>query len=455
MRSFFAGIGAGAAFCRRSARIAVLALAGLMSTLAHAAAAPDAAIVMDASTGRILYEESADDPRYPASLTKMMTLYIVFEMIEKGKLDIDADLIITEHAAAAQPSKLGLKPGEKIPLREAIKALVVKSANDVAISIAENLAGTEDKFARYMTRRARQLGMKSTTFKNASGLPDTAQRTTARDLLTLALRLQDDFPEHYKLFKTSTFTWRGRRHRNHNTLLFDFAGVDGIKTGYTRASGFNLASSVRRDGKHVVAVVLGGESARARNTRMRRLLTDGLAKASTEKTRKPAPRQDAPLVASSSKKKKPAPAKPSAEIVAAAASETLAPGKKQSLGAPKAGRSDNTEPAAEAGWTASAAAPGSDATTLAESVSPPRPNGPFHVQVGAYVSASEAHTRLTNVSIKASSLIAGHEAVAIPFAKDNTTWYRARFAGFDEGKAKSTCMGLKKQKIDCVVMRAE
>jgi D-alanyl-D-alanine carboxypeptidase len=418
-------------------------MAGLIVPLEPAAAAPDASIVIDANTGTVLHEESADAQRYPASLTKMMTLYIVFEMIEKGKLDLDANLIITERAAAAQPSKLGLKAGEKIPLRDAIKALVVKSANDVAISIAENLAGTEETFARYMTKRARQLGMRSTTFKNASGLPSTAQTTTARDLLTLALRLQDDFPEHYKVFKTASFTWRGKRFRNHNTLLFGFEGIDGIKTGYTRASGFNLASSVRRNGKHVVGVVLGGESARARNARMRKLLTAALAKASTERSREPA------VASTTGKKKKHQPAA-AAEIVAATTTAELAPEKKQSLGAAK--------PVTEAGWTASASeaepAPGAP-RSLAESIAPASPSGPFHVQVGAYVSANEAHDRLTTVSIKAAGLIAGHEAVAIPFAKDNKTWYRARFAGFDEGKAKATCSDLKKQKIDCLVMRAE
>src|SRR6185436_17114024 len=186
-----------------------------------------------------------------------------------------------------------LEEGEEIALIDAIKVLITKSANDVAIAVAEHIAGSEEKFARLMTRKAHQLGMSATTFRNASGLPDDAQVTTARDMVTLALRLQDDFPKHYPLFATRTASYKSEEFRNHNTLLFHYEGTDGLKTGYTRASGFNLVASVRRGKKHVIGAVFGGVSAESRNAAMRTFLNMGLVKASNEKTRQPA----APLIA--------------------------------------------------------------------------------------------------------------------------------------------------------------
>ncbi len=251
------------------------------------AEARHAAMVIDANTGQVLHAQAADDPRYPASLTKMMTLYMAFELIDAGRLTYSSKIKISQEAASAAPSKLDLDPGEEITAIDAIKALVTKSANDIAIAMAEHIGGTEANFARLMTARARQIGMKNTTFRNASGLPDPGQTTTARDMLTLALKLQDDFPRHYGLFATRSFSFNGSSHRNHNTLLGSFAGTDGIKTGYTRASGFNLVSSVRRDGRHIVAAVFGGASAASRNAQMRSLLSRSLGRASKEKTRKP------------------------------------------------------------------------------------------------------------------------------------------------------------------------
>ncbi len=246
-------------------------------------------MVIDANTGKVLHSESGYARRYPASLTKMMTLYMAFDLIEQGRMSYDTLITISKHAANAPPSKLGLKPGSRISFRNAAKALAVKSANDIARAVAEHIGGSEANFARMMTRKARSIGMRSTTFRNASGLPDSGQTSTARDMITLALRLQDEFPKHYKLFKTKTFSYRGKRYRSYNTLLGRFRGTDGIKTGYTRASGFNLVSSVRRDGKHVVAAVFGGRTSRARNAKMRALLRRGLSKASRRKTRRQAP----------------------------------------------------------------------------------------------------------------------------------------------------------------------
>ncbi len=248
-----------------------------------------ATMAIDANTGDVLHAQSADEPRYPASLTKMMTLYVTFGEIEAGRLTTDSRIRISEAAASVAPSKLELDPGSDIALIDAMKALVTKSANDIAVAIAERIAGSEEAFARLMTDRARQIGMRSTTFRNASGLPNDEQVTTARDMLTLALRLQDDYPKLYRLFSLKYFTYNGDTHRNHNSLLFHYAGTEGIKTGYTRASGFNLVTSVKRDGKHVVAAVFGGQTAGTRNAQMRAILTRVFAKASSVKTRKPAP----------------------------------------------------------------------------------------------------------------------------------------------------------------------
>lgn len=253
------------------------------------AANKSSAMVIDANTGRVLHDKAGSEPRYPASLTKMMTLYLAFETIEAGRLQFSTSVPVSERAASVAPSKLGLDAGSEIELRDAIKALIVKSANDMAVAIAEKIAGSEDAFARLMTKRARQIGMRDTTFRNASGLPDPEQVTTARDMLTLAMRLQDDFPQHYRLFSTRSFSYGGKTYRSHNALLGRFPGVDGIKTGYTRASGFNLVSSYQAGGKHVVAAVFGGVSAGLRDAHMRMLLARAIETASTERTRKIGP----------------------------------------------------------------------------------------------------------------------------------------------------------------------
>jgi len=269
-----------------------IAAMGLWACPAHAQG-KSAVLVLDANTGRVLHESSPDEPRHPASLAKMMTIYLAFELIEQGRLTSQTRIKLSANAVAAAPSKLDLEEGEEIALVDAIKVLITKSANDIAVAVAEHIAGSEEKFARLMTQKARQLGMSATTFRNASGLPDDQQLTTARDMMILALRLQDDFPTQYALFGTRTFTYKDETFRNHNTLLFHYPGTDGLKTGYTRASGFNLVASVKRGSKHVVGVVFGGASAASRNAAMRTYLNMGLVKASSERTRRPS----APLIA--------------------------------------------------------------------------------------------------------------------------------------------------------------
>jgi D-alanyl-D-alanine carboxypeptidase len=255
---------------------------------------PYADIVVDANTGAVLYSSNPDAPRHPASLTKIMTLYMLFERLEAGKITFKTELPVSAHAASQAPSKLGLKPGQSITVEEAINATVIKSANDVAAVIAEALGGDEDTFSKLMTVKARSLGMQNTVYKNASGLPNDAQITTARDQALLGRAIQDHFPQYYRFFSTTRFSFRGKSISGHNRLLGRVEGVDGIKTGYTNASGFNLVTSMKRSGRHVVAVVLGGRSASSRDAKMRELITEYVQVASAPRTATPVLAEAAP-----------------------------------------------------------------------------------------------------------------------------------------------------------------
>lgn len=241
-------------------------------------------IVVDANSGDVLHSTSADAIRHPASLTKIMTLYLLFEQLEAGRVKLDSQMEVSAHAASQAPTKLGLRPGQTLMVEDAIKALVTKSANDAAVVIAEHLGGSEDEFAKMMTRKARSLRMSRTVYRNANGLPDPAQVTTARDQALLGLAIQDRFPRYYRFFATQSFAYRGVRMANHNKLLGRVEGVDGIKTGYTRMSGFNLVSSVKRGDRRIVAVVLGGTTAGARDAKMRTLIEQKISIASVNRT---------------------------------------------------------------------------------------------------------------------------------------------------------------------------
>lgn len=255
----------------------ILALALLLATFSGAQAGSGqgskfAAISIDARSGKVLYESAADAVRHPASLAKIMTLYILFEELQAGRKTKPTALKVSARAASREPSKLNLKPGETITVDNAIRALVTKSANDVATAVAENISGSEAAFASRMTATARRLGMSRTVFTNASGLPDPKQVTTARDMAVLGLAVQRDFPHYYSYFRLPVFKYGKRNFRNHNKLLGNYAGVDGIKTGYIRASGFNLTASAQRGNKRIVAVVMGGRTAKLRNSYMVELL---------------------------------------------------------------------------------------------------------------------------------------------------------------------------------------
>src|SRR5713226_8815894 len=241
-------------------------------------------IIVDGNSGAVLASNNPDGSRHPASLTKIMTLYLLFERLDAGKMKLDTEMDVSEHASEQAPTKLGLRPGQTIKVEDAIKGLVTRSANDAAVVIAEALAGDEGEFAKQMTRKARALGMTRTVYRNASGLPDDEQVTTARDQATLGRAIQDRFPRYYRYFSTTAFNYHGHSIRNHNKLLGDVEGVDGIKTGYTRASGFNLVTSMRRGNRHLVGVVLGGRSGGSRDTIMRGLLAENLEKAATKLT---------------------------------------------------------------------------------------------------------------------------------------------------------------------------
>jgi D-alanyl-D-alanine carboxypeptidase len=262
----------------RAAALALVALA-LSACVSVMPTAPTpiasekyAAIVVDAQNGTVLYQYAADQPRYPASLTKLMTVWMLFEALDQGRVQKSTPIPVSDEARSRPPTKIGFRAGEAIDVDTAIRALVIRSANDVATAVAEYLGGTEEGFASQMTARARSLGLSRTAFRNASGLPDPAQQTSARDMARLSMALRQRFPHHYHYFSERSFVHAGRTVRGHNELVGKVAGVDGLKTGYIRASGYNLATSVQRDGRSVVAVVMGGESAADRNRRMEQLL---------------------------------------------------------------------------------------------------------------------------------------------------------------------------------------
>ncbi len=257
---------------RNMAWLFIVAFVALAGASIPAQAAKYAAIVIEEDSGRVLFARNADSLRYPASLTKIMTLYLLFEDIAAGHLTLKSRIPVSKVAAGRSPSKLYLKPGQSISAEQAIRALVTKSANDVATAVAEKLGGSERAFAKRMTRKARALGMSRTTFRNASGLPHSKQRSTARDMARLAIAMRRDFPQYFKYFSTKSFNWNGRKFGNHNKLLSKFNGTDGIKTGYINASGFNLVATVKRNNVRLIGVVFGGKTSRSRDAHMMDIL---------------------------------------------------------------------------------------------------------------------------------------------------------------------------------------
>ncbi|MBT7954047.1 MAG: D-alanyl-D-alanine carboxypeptidase [Rhodospirillaceae bacterium] len=252
--------------------IAVLLIAAIIFA-AGPVQAKYASYVVDAKTGKIFHAVNENTRNYPASLTKLMTLYLLFEAVEKKKFSFSTRLSVSRKAANRPASRLGLKRGQSIRVKDAVMALIVKSANDVASVVAESLGGTERRFALLMTDKARKLGMSRTTFRNASGLPHRGQMSTAKDMATLTRAIINRFPQYYHLFKRQAFTFQGRTYRTHNKVLKSYPGAEGMKTGYIRASGYNLITTARRNDKRLIGVVFGGNTSRSRNGHMKTLLT--------------------------------------------------------------------------------------------------------------------------------------------------------------------------------------
>jgi D-alanyl-D-alanine carboxypeptidase len=377
-----------------------------------------AAVVVDAKTGDVLYAKRADSPRYPASITKVMTLYLTFEALAAGKLQLDDKLVFSPHAAAQAPTKLGIGAGGTITVSEAIQAMTTLSANDAAVAMAEKLGGSESRFAALMTLRAQELGMQNTHFANANGLPDSRQITTARDIAILSRAVMRDYPQYYSYFGQRSFTFRGRYIANHNHLLNGVPGVDGLKTGFTSASGFNIAVSGVRDNRRLIVVVMGGPSTASRDQNAEDLLLTGFdvmrRRAQGEKITIAQnlfePEPTGPVVRGGVEQGDAD--QEGLQIVLASA--TPPPARTRS-------RDDDNDRASGGKWS---------------------------VQVGAFKSKSLANKQIALVK----SRFKGHFARAEGFADKQSGSYRARFKGFSEASAKDACGALKAKRMACAIV---
>lgn len=378
------------------------------------AEAGNATLLMDSDTGEILMATNADELRYPASLTKMMTLYMAFEALDQRRLTLNQPLSVSAYAASMSPSKLGLRPDGAIRAEDAILGLVTRSANDAAVVLAEAMGGTEANFARAMTQRARRLGMSRTTFTNASGLPDTDQTTTARDMAILGRALIRDHQRYYPYFSTRSFNYRGATIPNHNRMLSNYEGVDGIKTGFIRASGFNLVASAKRDGRRLIGVVMGGQSPGGRDAQMARMFDAGFGNSRGEAVANAAPRRPAPQQS--------------------ATQQAAAPAPKQ----PVAARPAQEEPRVTQVSTKTGAPPTSNPTTapLASSGD----NSRWMVQIGAFQQLPQAQQA---ARAAASNLrLPGAAPIVTENRSGNGTIYRARLSGLTEPQAREACRTL-------------
>ncbi|WP_051016516.1 SPOR domain-containing protein [Bartonella tamiae] len=417
-----------------------------------------AAIVVDANTGKTLFQANANARRYPASLTKMMTLYMLFEAMQSGRVNPNTPIPVSAYAAARQPTKIGFKPGQTIPAESAAKALITKSANDVAAAIGEYLGGSEQRFAQIMTTKARRLGMMNTNFANASGLPDVQNYSTARDMAILSMALREHFPNHYTLFKTTSFQFRGQTINGHNRLVKNMKGVDGIKTGYTRMSGSNLATSMQLNGRSIVAVVMGGRSSALRDAHMAELLRTYMPKASRSKTR--APLLAATLYNLPEGHKAPIPVAKAninnqnnddAVILTALAGQQrqessainavnqaiIQKPENEVLSTPvqeQPNKKENIDPIVTASTPAKAAAILSG----------------WAVQIGSLPNQEQADAMLVNATATMQTAFSSAQPQTQIFDKDGQRYYRARFAGFQSKKsANDACAALKKAKFNC------
>ncbi|HEY5379070.1 MAG TPA: D-alanyl-D-alanine carboxypeptidase [Pseudolabrys sp.] len=461
-------------------------------------------IVVDANSGAVMQATNADSPRHPASLTKIMTLYLLFERLDAGKIKLTAEMPVSSHAASMAPSKLGLLPGQTIDVETAIRAIVTKSANDVAVVVAEALGGDENNFGKMMTAKARALGMMHTNYHNASGLPDELQMSTARDQAILGRAIQDRFPKFYNYFSTRYFAFHGHMIRNHNHLLGSVPGLDGIKTGYIHDSGFNIVTSVRRNGRHIVAVVFGGHTAAARDARVLSLIDNNINIASLKRTAPPMidDKETAEVRAKEIKGAKESAAKETKEKTASAA---------PSPGQPALGSTDPIKPnsvktfAVQLGTMRTASlsplpsssrklmlAPANSKPITVTNVSiakrdvpappeekphslgvlpgklasasanvpitsvmpgPKARGGGWLIQVGAFPEENEAKQRLTAAQEKAKEQLGQANPFTERTTKGDKAMFRARFAGLDKDQAETACKHLKHSEIPCMVLK--
>ncbi|MEP3265865.1 MAG: D-alanyl-D-alanine carboxypeptidase [Hyphomicrobiales bacterium] len=431
---FYGAVLSGLSRCKLLFTVFIITIAMMLGSQNAFANSKYAAFIYDANKGKVLFARNADAYRYPASLTKMMTLYMVFDAIDAGKISLSTRMRVSARATRAVPSKLYLKKGSSIRVKDAILALVTKSANDVAIVIAEHLGGTESNFARMMTRKARSIGMTRTTFANASGLPNRKQRTTARDMARLGLSLRQSHPKSFRYFATRSFKYKGKTYRNHNRLLGRVGGVNGIKTGYIRASGFNLVTNVEKNGRHVVGVVMGGKSGRSRNAHMATLIKRHLKKASRKNRRN----KVSPLLVSKSSKSK-------TVFASNAPLPTLRPQTKSPV---VVATNLRTNKPAEQGLSEAKVIK----TATNQTAEPSKKVG-WKIQLSATPDLSEAKELLEEASLKGASVLSKKTPYTESVTKGSSTFYRVRFAGFrDKNTARRACKFMKTKKYNCIYL---
>lgn len=421
-----------------------------------------AAYVIHAETGDVLFDKYSNENRYPASLTKMMTLYLLFEAIDSGELTLDSKLYVSKRASLQPASRLGLQKGTSITVEKAIEALVIRSANDVATVVAEKLGGTESQFARMMTQRAREIGMRRTTFRNASGLPDRRQVTTARDMATLSQRISQDFPQYFHYFDQNSFVWKGKTYTSHNRVAMNYKGADGLKTGYTRASGYNLATTAQRDGERLIGVVLGGRSTRTRDAHMEQILSTAFAQIRRKPTLLSAVHRVRP-VPNLKPGTLPASASQTVTLAQLAAESTATPvptPKTLAMALPEFGLTSETANLDISSLQVALAdmesnAPEEEPLPIGEGDAEPLSDRAFAVQIGAYRKEELALARIRDMesTVRSVALIPGKEVRISSNTKGPL--YRARFTRLTEDEAEEACRVMKAQKADCLVIRSE
>ncbi len=421
-------------------------------SLSTTAQAGSAQLLLDARTGEVLASENADVLNHPASLTKMMSVYMVFDAIKAGKLSWDSPVPFSKHAASRPPTKLFVKAGDSITVREAVLAMIIRSANDASAAIGEKLGGSEEGFAALMTRKARSLGMMNTTFFNASGLPHPRQFTTARDMSTLGVALMRDFPKEYELFATKSFKFRGKTINGHNNLMYRYKGMDGIKTGYTNASGFNLVSAVEHDGRRVIGVVMGGRTAASRDKIMERLIDANIKKASTGQQLLVSRSTGAQMDLARLGDEVPVPVSRQSALAAvqglAGATGTATPGTASAY-APSS-QAETADLVATPESRFAAVDPQQTASTPATSF-----ERRWQVQIAAATSAQAAMDLLSQARQKVGGPLQGLDTYTEMVTRNGITFYRARFTGFETKEAaRAACDKLVRQRYDCVLMPA-